>query len=80
MEEGLFGEDRDGDKAVMDWLIAVTDNEKLIVANYDAIDTETVERLLAIFKRVNRIAEKETQQKKMISEAERVSPLIAPSR
>ena len=31
MEAGAFGDDRDGDKAVMDWLIAVTDDEELIL-------------------------------------------------
>lgn len=28
MREGAFGDDRDGDKALMDWLIAVTDDEE----------------------------------------------------
>lgn len=26
MEAGVFGDDRDGDKAIMDWLIAATDD------------------------------------------------------
>lgn len=30
MEAGSFGDDRDGDKAVMDWLIAATDDEQLV--------------------------------------------------
>ena len=63
METGSFGDDRDGDKAVMDWLIAVTDNEELIVENYDEIDTGTVEKLLDIFKRLNKIEEKEAKLK-----------------
>lgn len=65
MEAGTFGDDRDGDKAVMDWLVAVTDNEELILAHYDEMDTDTIERLLAIFKRVNKIDEKEAYQKKI---------------
>lgn len=28
MEAGSFGDERDGDKATMDWLIAATDNEE----------------------------------------------------
>lgn len=28
MREGVFGDERDGDKALMDWLIAVTDDEE----------------------------------------------------
>ena len=63
MEAGSFGDDRDGDKAVMDWLIAVTDNEELIVEHYDEIDTGTVEKLLEIFKRLNKIEEKEAKLK-----------------
>ena len=63
MDTDSFGDGRDGDKAVMDWLIAVTDNEDLIVDNYDEIDTATVEKLLEIFRRINRIDEKEAKLK-----------------
>ena len=63
MDEKSFGDGRDGDKATMDWLIAATDNEQLIIENYDSIDTETVEKILEIFKRVNRIQEKEEKLK-----------------
>ena len=55
MEPGSFGDERDGDKAVMDWLIAATDDEELIVNNYDEMDTEMIEKILSIFRRVNRI-------------------------
>ncbi len=46
MEAGAFGEDdeRDGDKAVFDWLIAVLDDEPFVRACYDEMDTETIER------------------------------------
>ncbi len=67
MESGAFGDQRDGDKAVMDWLIAVTDDEQLITENYDAMDTGMIERLLAIFRRVNKIDEKETKQKNLLT-------------
>ena len=65
MEAGQFGDDRDGDKAVMDWLIAATDDEQLIVENYDDMDTETIEKILMIFKRVNRITEKDEKLKNL---------------
>ena len=65
MEAGAFGDDRDGDKAVMDWLIAVLDDEALVLENYDSMDTNTVEQLLEIFRRVNRIDEKEQKQKNL---------------
>lgn len=47
----------------MDFLIAATDNEQLIVENYDELDTEIIEKILAIFKRLNKIDEKEAKQK-----------------
>lgn len=65
METGSFGDDRDGDKAVMDWLIAATDNENLIVENYDEMTTETIEKILSIFRRVNKIDDKEDKLKNM---------------
>jgi hypothetical protein len=68
MEAGSFGDDRDGDKATMDWLIAATDDEQLIVDNYDEIDTGTVEKILAIFKRLNKIDEKEAKRKNLETE------------
>jgi len=68
---GAFGDDRDGDKALMDWLIAVTDDVDLIVENYNDLDTETIEQMLSIFKRVNKIDEKEAAQKNVKSQAEK---------
>lgn len=67
MEAGAFGDDRDGDKAVMDWLIAVTDDAELITAHYDSLDTGVIEQLLSIFRRVNRIDEKEAKQKNLLT-------------
>lgn len=68
MGSGTFGDERDGDKAIMDWLIAATDNEELIVNNYDELDTGIIEKILSIFKRVNRIDEKEQKLKNMEKE------------
>lgn len=65
MDAGAFGDERDGDKALMDWLIAVTDDEELILANYDEMDTATIEKILSIFRRVNKIDEKEEKLKNM---------------
>lgn len=62
MDNG-FGDGRDGDKALMDWLIAVTDNEQLILENYNDIDTETIYKLLAIHRRVEKIDELESKLK-----------------
>ena len=63
MEAGSFGDDRDGDKAVFDWLIAVTDDPQLVEENYDKLDTGTIEKLLGIFRRVNKIDEREEKLK-----------------
>jgi hypothetical protein len=49
----------------MDWLIAVTDDAELVRTNYDAMDTGTVEQLLSIFRRMNKIDEKEQRQKNL---------------
>lgn len=63
MDEKSFGDGRNGDKALMDWLIAATDNAELISENYNDLDTDVIEKILAIFKRVNKIDEKEEKQK-----------------
>lgn len=67
MEAGAFGDDRDGDKALMDWLIAVTDDEQLILEHYNELDTGVIEQLLQIFRRVNRMDEKEQKQKNLLT-------------
>lgn len=63
MDAGSFGDDRDGDKCVMDFLIAATDDEQLIIESYDEMDTGTIETILTIYRRVNKIDEKEAKQK-----------------
>lgn len=68
MEAGAFGDERDGDKAVMDWLIAATDDEQLVLDNYEEMTTDTIEKILSIFKRVNRIDEKEEKRKNLEKE------------
>lgn len=65
MEAGAFDDDRDGDKAVFDWLIAVMDDERLISEHYNELNTETIEKLLLIYRRVNRIDEKDAKLKNL---------------
>ena len=67
MEAGAFGDDRDGDKALMDWLIAVTDDEQLILDHYNELDTGMIEQLLQIFRCINRLDEKEQKQKNLLT-------------
>ncbi|MDO4549384.1 MAG: hypothetical protein Q4D04_14940 [Clostridia bacterium] len=45
----------------------MTDDEQLIIENYDALDTGVIEHLLAIFRRVNHIEEKEQKQKNLLT-------------
>lgn len=51
----------------MDWLIAVTDDEQLILDHYNELDTGVIEQLLQIFRRVNRMDEKEQKQKNLLT-------------
>ena len=61
--ENQFGDGRDGDKALYDWLVAVTDDEDLIRRHYDEIDTDTVYKLLAIHRRLDKVDEMEARLK-----------------
>lgn len=71
LESGSFGEndDRDGDKAVMDWLIAATDNEAFVTSHYDDFDIGQILRIVDIFKRVNEFV-KEDDSKNAVTPAE----------
>lgn len=60
---GAFGDNRDGDKALCDWLVAVLDDEDLVRENIDEFDSEMIYRMLAIFRRVNKIDETEEKLK-----------------
>lgn len=66
-EHDMFGDGRDGDKALLDWLVAVTDREDLMREHYNDIDTDMVYRLLEIFRRVNKIDEREAKLKNAIT-------------
>ena len=68
--ENTFGDGRDGDKALFDWLVAVTDNEQLISENYDEMDTDTIYRMLAIHRRVDKVDEMEAKLKNVTTPGE----------
>lgn len=71
MEAGAFGDERDGDTAVYEWLIAVVDDEEFVKNHYDEFDTEIIERLLEIFKRLNKTKEKEEKLKNLEANLEK---------
>lgn len=58
-EKGVFDPERDSDQILFDFLVAVFDDEDLIHDNYDDINTDTIEKILEIFGRINHINEKE---------------------
>lgn len=62
-DKGYVDPERDGDQVVFDFLVAVFDNAKLVSRIYDSMTTEDVERILKIFKRLNKIDEKEEAAK-----------------
>lgn len=49
----------------MDWLIAVFDDPQLVVEHYDEMDSDMIEKLLEIFKRLNKIDDKEKARKNL---------------
>lgn len=66
---------RDGDKCIFDWLLAALDHssregvaEQVLKDHYLEMDSGTIEKILAIFKRVNKIEEKEANLKKQQAE------------
>lgn len=63
MDKGVIDPDRDGDEIVYDFLTAVFDSSEIVNRFYDDMDTEIVDRVLKIFKRLNKIDEKEEQAK-----------------
>lgn len=60
---GVFDGERDGDKCMMDWLIAVFDDVKFIEKNYNEFDSAIIYKCLEIFKRLNGI--KDVEEKNM---------------
>lgn len=59
MDRGILDPERDGDAIVFDFLTAVFNDSKFVAEHYDEMDTEVVDRALKIFKRLNKIDEKE---------------------
>ena len=46
MGDKSFGDGRDGDKALLDWLVAATDRDELVRENYNDMDTDTIYRMI----------------------------------
>lgn len=63
MDKGVLDENKDGDKLVYDWCVAVLDDYQFVHDHFDDMDYEVINRMLEIFKRLNGIDEKEEQAK-----------------
>ena len=78
MDDNSLGDGRSGDQALLEWLCAVFDDSvgvgetaekrrderiEFVKKNYNQMDSEMIEKILEIFKRVNRITEKEEKLK-----------------
>ena len=64
LQDGILDPERSSDKMLFDWLIAVTDDPKLVTANYDKLNTETIHQSLEIFCRLNHIPQDEEKKQK----------------
>lgn len=69
LQDGILDPERSSDKMLFDWLIAVTDDPKLVTANYDKLDSESIYKMLEIFCRLNHIPEDEKKQKAQTEKA-----------
>lgn len=69
LQDGILDPERSSDKMLFDWLIAVTDDPKVVTANYDKLDTESVYKILEIFCRLNHIPDEEKKQKAQTEKA-----------
>lgn len=69
LSDGVLSKTRSSDKMLFDWLIAVTDDPKLIKEEYDNMDSEQIYKLLEVFCRVNHIDEVEKKAKAQMETA-----------
>ena len=69
LQDGILDPERSSDKMLFDWLIAVTDDAKVVTANYDNLDTETIYKILDIFCRLNHIPEDEKKHQAQTEKA-----------
>ena len=59
----MLDPERDGDAIVFDFLVAVFDDAKIVKKYYDDMTSEDIDRIIKIFKRLNKIDEKEEASK-----------------
>lgn len=64
------GDDRDGDKMVFDWLMAVFDEQKFVDENYNDATTEEFLETIKVFKKVNKLDKQEQERKNAVKNQE----------
>lgn len=62
LQDGILDPERSSDKMLFDWLVAVTDNSRLVAKYYDKLDSDVIEQILHIFCRLNHIDEREERK------------------
>lgn len=62
LQDGILDPDRSSDKMLFDWIVAVTDDPDFVTENYNDFDSQTIERMLKIFCRLNEIDEREERK------------------
>ena len=65
LQDGILDQERSSDKMLFDWLVAVTDDSRLVARNYDKLDSDVIEKMLHIFCRLNFIDEREERKNRV---------------
>ena len=63
IQEGVYDPKRDGLQIVFDFLVAVFDDEQFVRDNFDYMTAGDIDKILEIYKRINKIEEKEDAAK-----------------
>ena len=63
IQQGVYDPKRDGLQIIFDFLVAVFDDEQFVRDNFDYMTAADIERILEIYRRINKIEEKEEAAK-----------------
>lgn len=63
IQQGVYDPKRDGLQIIFDFLVAVFDDEQFVRDNFDYMTAADIEKILEIYRRINKIEEKEEAAK-----------------
>lgn len=63
IQQGVYDPKRDGLQIIFDFLVAVFDDEQFVRDNFDHMTAADIEKILEIYRRINKIEEKEEAAK-----------------